>query len=74
MLFRSAAGGYGGNLEIYVNGTLAVSYATVGRGNTISNEQLYCMGFNLRAYSSSNLSKMTYRLDNTFIGAVSEAE
>ena len=69
-----ATGGYGGNLEIYVNGTLAVSYATVGCGSTISNEQLYCMGFNLRQYSSSNLSKMTYRLVNTFIGAVSEAE
>lgn len=69
-----ASGGYEGNLEIYVNDVLVTSYTTVGRGNTISNEQLYCMGFNLRQYGSSNLNKMTYYLDNTFIGAVPEAE
>ncbi len=65
---------YRGDVKIYVNNELVSTYKTVGAGGTVSNEQFNCVGFEIRPYSSSNIKEMTYCLDNTFIGAVSEAE
>ena len=65
---------YRGDVEIYVDNMLVKSYKTVGAGGTVSNEQFNCVGFEIRHYSSSNVNEMTYYFDNTFIGAVSEAE
>ncbi len=63
---------YRGDVQIYVNNELVKTYKTVGAGGTVSNEQFNCVGFEIRAYTSSNVNEMTYYLDNTFIGAVSE--
>ena len=63
---------YRGYVEVYVDNVLVKSYYTSGAGDTVSNEQFNCVGFELRGYSNSNIKEMTYYLDNTFIGAVNE--
>ena len=66
------AGGYRGNVEVYVDNVRITSYTTSGSGSSVSNEQLNCVGFEFRGYASAKIEGMTYYFDNTFIGAVKE--
>lgn len=69
-----ASGGYKGILLVYIDDELVSSCTTVGAGSSVSNEQLNCIGFELRGYSYAGVSEMEYLFDNTFIGALASKE
>ena len=71
-----AEGGYGGNVEVYLDGVLVKSYATRGYSSnnkvlpgTASNEKITNIGFEIRG-AVSGVTELDFRFDNTYIGAL----
>ena len=70
-----AEGGYGGNVEFYIDGELIKSYATKGyssgtvKAGTASNEKLTNIGFEIRG-NVSGITEIDFHFDNTYFGAL----